>query len=131
MHEARKEILVTFHAPYQNTVIFRMEPREEVVIEFLSKKPGILESGTEKREFHFKLHEVETHTQYVAEYGKMILDAIAGDQKLFVSADEVRATWKFTDAIISAWRKNLVPLMTYAPDTDEAVTASQSITSLP
>ncbi len=131
MHEARKEIIVTFHSPYQNTVIFRMEPREEVVIEFLSKKPGILESGTEKREFHFKLHETETHTQYVAEYGKMILDAIEGDPKLFVSADEVRATWAFTDPIIAAWEKNLVPLMTYAPDTDEAATASQFIKNVP
>lgn len=127
MFEQRKEIIVTMHPPYKNRIIFRMEPTEEIVIDFTTKKPGILESGVETRSFNFKLHEVENNTQYVAEYGKMILDAIEGDQSLFLGADEVAATWAFTDKIRGAWQKDAVPLSSYAPDTDEAVRAADAI----
>ncbi|MES2135370.1 MAG: glucose-6-phosphate dehydrogenase [Patescibacteria group bacterium] len=127
MHESRKEVIISFKAPYKNNVIFRLDPQEEIVIEFLTKKPGILESGIEKRAFTFKLHETPSTTQNIAEYAKMMLDAVSGDQKLFVSADEVRATWKFTDAIRALWEKNLVPLASYAPDTDEAVVQANAI----
>ena len=126
MHEQRKEIVVTLRPPYKNTIVFRLEPLEEVVIDFMTKKPGILETGIEKRSFHFKLHEMENHTQYVAEYGKMILDAVAGDQALFLGSDEVAATWAFTDAILSAWKKDITPLVSYAPDTDEATLAAHA-----
>ncbi|TAK59040.1 glucose-6-phosphate dehydrogenase (NADP(+)) [Patescibacteria group bacterium] len=127
MHEARKEIVISFKAPYKNKVVFRLEPEEEIVIDFITKKPGVLESGIEKRAFTFKLYETPSRTQYIAEYAKMILDAIDGDQKLFVSADEVRATWKFTDAVRALWKNNLVPLASYAPDTDEAVVQANAI----
>jgi glucose-6-phosphate 1-dehydrogenase len=127
MHEQRKEIIVTMRPPFKNRVVFRMEPTEEVVIDFTTKKPGILESGAETRSFHFRLHETEDHTQYVAEYGKMILDAISGDQSLFLGTDEVAATWKFTDAVRDAWQKDAVPLSSYAPDTDDAALAADAI----
>ncbi len=125
MHEMRKEIVVKFRAPYQNVVTFRLEPEEEVIIDFVSKKPGILESGTEKRTFRFGLQdENEERVQYVAEYGKLILDAIAGDGKLFLGEEEVEAAWRFTDPIVNAWKKGGIPLHTYAPDTDEAAIAA-------
>lgn len=127
MHEARKEIVISFLAPYKNTVIFRLEPQEEIVIEFMTKKPGILETGVEKRAFTFMLHETPTHNQHIAEYAKMMCDAIAGDSKLFVSADEVRATWKFIDAIRALWAKNFPPLASYAPDTDEATVSANAM----
>ncbi len=131
MHETRKEIVVKFRAPYENTITVRIAPLEEMVIEFLAKRPGILESGLQKRNLHFKFHKVESNTQYVAEYGKMIQDAIDGDRTLFVGADEVRATWRFTDKIMDAWKKNIVPMAGYMPDTDEAVMASHLIKTPP
>lgn len=126
MPEQRKEIIVTFRKPHENSIVFRLEPQEEVVIRFLTKKRGIFETGVETRKFRFSLNESETRTQYIAGYAKMILDAIAGDQKLFLGADEVRATWAFTDAILSAWEKNLVPLERYTPSTDEAIIAAEN-----
>lgn len=125
MTEQRKEILVTFRKPHENSIVFRLEPQEEVVIRFITKKRGIFETGVETRKFRFSLHEGETRTQHIAGYAKMIADAIAGDQKLFLGADEVRATWAFTDAILSAWKKNLVPLVTYTPSTDEVISAAE------
>ncbi len=127
MHEKRKEIIVRFKGPYENTVAFRLEPRDEIVVGFLAKKPGIFEKELESRSLRFQLNDDEGRTQYVSEYGKMILGAAAGDKELFVSREEVAATWAFTDAFTSAWERNAVPLASYQPDTEEPVNDSEFI----
>lgn len=132
----RKEIEVVFRHPepclcppgaghYQNMIIFRMEPREGITIEFWSKKPG-LKFETEKRTFEFSLRRGRRDAQYVEEYRKLLLDCIRGDQTLYVSTEEIKSMWRFTDAIAKAWKKNASPLLSYAPDT-----ASVSKTPLP
>lgn len=121
-----KEIVVTFRHPspclcppgaphHKNEVIFRMEPREEVLIEFWSKKPGF-DFQTERREFNYLLREPSVHVPYVEEYGKLLLDCIRGDQTLFISTDEIRAMWRYADPILYAWHTGAVPLEAYAPD---------------
>lgn len=128
---AQKEIRVTFKHPspclcpidgphHKNEVIIRLEPREEILIEFWSKTPGFA-FATERREFHYMLREPSAHIPYVEEYARLLLDGVRGDQTLFISTDEVRAMWAFTDPILEAWQKNAVPLMMYAPDTKEIV----------
>lgn len=102
---------------YSNTVVFTLEPEERITIHFWSKKPG-LDATLEKRTFDFLYRGSEKKTQYVEEYGKLLLDCIAGDQTLFISTDEVRAMWNFIDPIIGAWGRNAVPLLLYEPDTD-------------
>ncbi len=132
-----KEIIVTFKHPspclcppsgphHKNEVIFRMEPREEILIEFWSKKPGFT-FATERREFHYMVREQSEHVPYVEEYAKLLLDCIRGDQSLFISTEEIRAMWRFTDPILEAWRDNAVPLMLYKPDTKDALTLSNYI----
>lgn len=128
---ARKEIQITFKHPraclcppeephHTNGVIIRMEPREEIVIEWWAKKPGHT-AETEKRSFDFALRERPKAAQYTEEYEKLLLDCIRGDQTLFVSTPEVRAMWKFIDPIVSAWQANATPLLTYEPDTQDFV----------
>jgi len=127
MAEARKEIVVTLkhpnecllcqigpHAP--NSIVFRLEPNDEIVIHFWMKKPGF-EHILEERVFSFFLYEKETKVQYVEEYSKVIYAAIAGNQTHFVSSEEVESEWKFTDPIINAWKNDLTPLSQYEPDT--------------
>lgn len=124
--EALKEIRVTFKHPmpclcpvgqphHKNEIIIRMEPREEILIEFWSKSPGF-SFTTEQRMFHYMLRKESTHVPYVEEYAKLLLDCIRGDQTLFISTEEVRAMWRFTDPIVEAWKKDLAPLATYKPD---------------
>ena len=125
MGESRKEIILTLkhpnvcllceegpHAP--NRIVFRLEPNDEVVIHFWTKKPGF-EKIIEERVFSFFLYEKETKVQYVEEYAKIINAAMEGDQTLFISSDEVLASWKFTDPIINGWKDGLVPLAEYQP----------------
>lgn len=65
---------------------------------------------------------LESRTHYTEEYMRLILDAISGDQKLFMSKEEVAATWRFVDPILRAWEDNAVPLLSYKPDTKEVTT---------
>ncbi len=112
----------------ENRVVIRLEPREGIKIAFNAKKPGFA-ADTEVRSlnFDFRSEGDGEHAQYTAEYQKLILDCIAGDQTLFVSSDEIAAMWRFTDPFISAWQKGKVPLRRYAPDSrmvaDEAAAA--------
>jgi glucose-6-phosphate 1-dehydrogenase len=102
----------------KNKVVIRLEPKEGIHIVFNAKKAG-LEAETEVRSLGFDFQTNEgggKHTQYTAEYQKLILDCIAGDQTLFVSSEEIAAMWRFTDPFIAAWRKGMVPLRLYAPD---------------
>lgn len=135
--EPLKEIVVTFkHSSpclcppggphHKNEIIFRMEPREEILIEFWSKKVGFT-FETERKEFNFMLREQSEHVPYVEEYAKLLLDCIAGDQSLFISTDEIRAMWRFTDPILAAWHEGKVPLESYAPDSREALEKASSI----
>ncbi|MBI4138807.1 glucose-6-phosphate dehydrogenase [Candidatus Uhrbacteria bacterium] len=130
MGEQRKEIVVTYRTPssclcpsdsdehLKNTVTFRIEPEESIMVEAWLKKPG-LENAVEKRSFDMLLRRQEKRMQYVEEYEKLLLDCIAGDQTLFLGSDEVRAMWRFTDPIVEAWQRNEVPLDMYPPDTHQ------------
>jgi glucose-6-phosphate 1-dehydrogenase len=37
----------------------------------------------------------------------------------FISTDEIRAMWRYIDPIVSAWKRDVVPLRRYMPDTRE------------
>ncbi len=132
MGEALKQVSVTFRAPeaclcdvegpgpYENRVTFQLEPEESIKIQFWAKKPGF-ERALEMREFTFFLYEKEEKVQYVEEYAKLLLDAIAGDQTLFVATDEVRAMWAFIDPFMRVWGSDAVPLDNYEPDSAEVI----------
>ncbi len=152
MEEQVKEIEITLEHPmpclcppeakehYKNKITFSIEPREAITIQFWSKKPG-LEFEMEKKTLNFTFRETKEGTQYIEEYEKLLLDAIVGDQTLFVSTDEMMAMWKFIDPIIKEWsrsqsdrgssmksgKKDAVPMKHYKPHTDRAVNDSSFI----
>lgn len=120
----QKEIVVTFIHPtpclcppsakehYKNKVIFRLEPKEEIEIEFWAKKPG-LDFQMQKQTFNYLHRDARRKVQYIEEYEKLLLDCITGNQLLFVSTPEVQAMWKFIDPIICVWDEDGVPLHFY------------------
>ena len=134
--EARKEIIITLRHPedcncppgrhYRNRIIFALEPKEGIEIELWAKKPG-LGNEVELRRLEFMLRQTAGRLQYIEEYQKLFIDAIRGDQTLFVSTSEVQAMWNFIDPIAAAWAQNIVPLKTYQPDTDQAPADSANI----
>ena len=135
MGAARKEIAVTMQRPepcimcddelhQTNRIVFTLEPNDRIEIVFYAKKPGF-EDEIEERTFSFFLYEKAEKAQYVEEYAKLIYDAFAGDQTLFVSTREIDAGWRFIDPIVDGWEVGLVPLVTYPPDTTDVVTQAQ------
>ncbi len=127
MGESRKEIVLTLKHPEAcllceaghhgpNKISFRLEPNDEIIIDFWTRKPGF-EHVLEERTMSFFLYEKKNKVQYVEEYAKVLHAAMNGEQSFFSSADEVEAEWRFVDPIEDAWHRGIVPLNTYAPDT--------------
>jgi len=51
-------------------------------------------------------------------YERLLLEAIKGDQTLFIRGDEVEASWRFVDSIRDGWKATGLPkLIEYAPGT--------------
>lgn len=126
MSEERCDVIVTFKhltpclcpegtkEHYKNKVIFELEPERRIMLKFWNKMPGF-DFKAEYKELILKWPEdaEEVKAQYTAEYQKLLLDAIAGDQTLFITASEVKSMWEVTDPFVEAWRKNAVPLKIY------------------
>lgn len=133
----KKEIVVTFKHPtpclcpkdgehLTNRVIFSLEPKEGITIEFWSKKPG-LEYKFTRRNLNFVYRKVNERLQYVEEYEKLLLDCISGNQILFLSTPEITATWNYIDPIVTAWKNNQVPLEFYKPGSRQSINAAEKI----
>ncbi len=122
----RKEVVITFRER-KNKIVIGLEPKEKIVMEFWSKKPG-LDFEIEKRELTFILRKQSAKKQYTEEYEKLLLDCIAGDQTLFVTSEEVEAMWKYIDPIVRAWKRNVVPLAYYEPGSNQPIIKSNKIT---
>lgn len=124
LSRVRKEAIINFRhiepclcpnaEHYKNRIVISLEPEERISIEFWSKHPGHL-YRLEPRSVDFLSRGRKNSVQYVEEYEKLLVDAIAGDQTLFISTAEVKAMWRFIDPISRAWKKNSVPLELYEP----------------
>lgn len=124
----KKEIVVTLKHPrpclcppggphYEDRIIIRSEPREEIVVQFWVKRPGF-DFTLEERAMEFHLREENLkRSQYTEEYERLLLDCIAGDQTLFVSSPEIAPMWRYVDSIHREWAKGDMPLHIYEPDT--------------
>jgi glucose-6-phosphate 1-dehydrogenase len=126
MSQTRNEIVVTFkkrfptpaniaHQDIRNRVTFHIEPKEEIAITFVGKKPGLKFEGKEET-FRSSMRSGKQASQKAEEYERVLLDCIRGDQMLFVSTAEVAAMWRFIDPIVCAWNDNQTLLHTYQPE---------------
>jgi glucose-6-phosphate 1-dehydrogenase len=134
--ESKKEIVVTFKKPQpplfvsegsidQNIISFTVDPQEGINVQFLAKVPGH-EYVVQPTRFTFHSHEKE---RLINEYEKLLMDAIVGDQTLFVSTDEIRAMWRVVDQFLNVFKDHSVPLHRYKPgDASVTVNAHQFLT---
>lgn len=124
MPESKAEVIVTFKHPspclcpinrqhYKNVLRYQIQPKEAITTSFWVKRPGA-EMVMEEKDFSFDYKSAFSKELFIDAYERLLLDAIAGNQTLFVSTDEIAASWKFIDPISNAWRKNSAPLLFYA-----------------
>lgn len=114
----------------KNKVFFRIDPKEEINIAFVSKKPG-LKMDIEERDFEFVYRKTKASYEKAEDYQRILLDCIRGDQFLFVTTSEVEAMWRFIDPIVSSWAQKIVPLRTYPQNTKTIRDESKIIEDIP
>ena len=81
-------------------------------MKFWVKKPGSA-MQIEERAFTFNYREAFQGDEFQEAYERLLKSVIQGDQTLFVSTEEIMASWKFVDSILRGWQKNDAPLIVY------------------
>jgi glucose-6-phosphate 1-dehydrogenase len=122
------EVVVRFRSPpltlfqkqcespvYPNDLVIRVQPDEGISWRLNGKVPGgQLNIKSVALDFLYK-------TAFRAEppeaYERLIFDAMAGDQTLFIRGDEAEAAWAVIDPIEKGWEKSRHDPQEYTPGT--------------
>ncbi|MFL3001777.1 MAG: glucose-6-phosphate dehydrogenase [Cytophagales bacterium] len=98
-----------------NTLIFRLQPDEGMLVKFNLKKPGNKSEIINKNlEFHYKkLGDNIINNAYET----LILDVFKGDTMLFSRSDFVEKAWKIVDPISEAIKSNKIKIYGYKAGT--------------
>ncbi len=100
---------------HQNVLTFRIQPNEGISLVFFAKKLGFA-TDLEPKKLSFRYHESDdVPLQLPDAYERVLFDCIRGDQTLFTSTEEVKASWEFITPIVENWPQT--PLHTYEPGT--------------
>jgi glucose-6-phosphate 1-dehydrogenase len=110
------EIAVRFRSPpmtlfqkqcespvYPNDLVIHVAPDEGISLRVNGKVPG---NALNIKNVAFDFDYAETFKKDPPEaYERLIADAMAGDQSLFIRGDEAEAAWQIVDPILAGWRK--------------------------
>lgn len=107
-----------FHETYRelpaNKLIIRLQPDEGVEIQVLNKIPGLGESmRLQQSKLDLSFDETFKAQRIADAYERLLLEAMLGNQYLFVRRDEVEQAWQWVDGIINAWRNSNEPPKSY------------------
>jgi glucose-6-phosphate 1-dehydrogenase len=102
------------HDQAGNTLTFRIQPDEGIIIDLLAKKPGF-DHQTERVEMAFNYHHSFGDHVHPDAYERVLMDGIRGDQTLFATSDEVLASWRIVESVVQEWAKNADGLKLYQP----------------
>lgn len=90
-----------------NQIKLTVQPEQKMSISLNAKAPGLgfqLEERTMSVSCECAKNEIKNS------YEKVLYDAIAGDQTLFTTTEEVLAAWKFVTPILENWQENTLHL---------------------
>lgn len=99
----------------QNRLIISIQPEMSIRLQVQGKRPGLdMLLNTVDMVFDYKT----TYSSYTPEaYETLLLDAMQGDQTLFMRGDQVEAAWDLLMPIITAWEnKPSVNFPNYSAD---------------
>lgn len=95
-----------------NVLTLRIQPHERISLSFGVKEPGpAMRMAPAALDFDYERHFGTTSPDA---YQRLLLDALGGDQTLFLRADEVEVAWQWTDSLRASWdRDGSPPLLEY------------------
>nr|WP_187308557.1 glucose-6-phosphate dehydrogenase [Buchnera aphidicola] len=88
-----------------NKLIIRLDPNENIKINFLKKSPGLSEIYKLKNDSIQLNSSIKTTNNQIDAYERLLLEVMKGVQSLFVCREEVEMAWKWIDPIIESWGK--------------------------
>ncbi len=96
-----------------NVLTLSIQPREQIHLSFGVKQPGAqMRMAPATLAFDYREHFGEAPPDA---YERLLLDAITGDQTLFLRADEIEASWRYADEVLDGWRgPGAPPLLEYS-----------------
>jgi len=101
-----------------NKLIIRLQPDEGVEIQIMNKIPGLGEHmQLQQSKLDLSFDETFKAQRIADAYERLLLEAMLGNQYLFVRRDEVEQAWKWVDGIIDAWRTTNEPPKPYQAGT--------------
>ncbi len=101
-----------------NKLIIRLQPDEGVEIQIMNKIPGLGETmQLQQSKLDLSFDETFQAQRIADAYERLLLEAMLGNQYLFVRRDEVEQAWKWVDGILEAWRMNNEPPKSYPAGT--------------
>jgi glucose-6-phosphate 1-dehydrogenase len=112
-HQLFKQLCLT---EMNNLIILRIHPDAGVAVDFGMKIPG---QGYKVQNVNMAFHYSDLAEKKISEaYERLLLDCMTGDSTLYARADAVKASWKFVDPILQAWKTNPdIPLYFYEAGT--------------
>ncbi|MBR9727889.1 glucose-6-phosphate dehydrogenase [Shewanella intestini] len=90
-----------------NKLTIRLQPHEGVEIQMMNKVPGLEQQQrlqTTKLDLSFS--DTFKNDRIADAYERLLLEAMLGNQALFVRRDEVEQAWTWVDGIIQSWEKS-------------------------
>jgi glucose-6-phosphate 1-dehydrogenase len=87
-----------------NKLIIHLQPNEGIEIEMLNKIPGIDEHiKLKKTKLDLSFSEAFKQSRIFGGYEKLVLEAMRGNQTLFLSRAEIEQAWAWIDSVQDAW----------------------------
>jgi len=95
-----------------NRLLMRLQPEENIELGLMGSLAAPEWGGTELQTMSLDLSMPANLDRRIA-YERLLLDALHGNQSLFVTGEEVEAAWSWIDSISQAWGEAEVPARTY------------------
>lgn len=109
----------------KNTLVIRLQPSESIALQVLTKEQGIDTGMLLRRDpLQLNLAQAQTNIRIPDAYERLLLEAIKGNQSLFVRRDEVELSWQWCDQVRRSWQsgnKSLAPYPVGSPGPQEAL----------
>ena len=112
-----------------NVFSFSIQPEEKVTFSLISKHPGpklCFVARTMGLDYRAEGQEA---AGYPTDYERLLIEAMSGDQTLFLSSFEIRFMWEFLSPLLEAWQEapEANPLHLYAAGTPGPAAADELI----
>lgn len=107
-----------------NRLRVRLQPQETIELGLMGSLAAPEWGALELRPMSLDLDQ-STDREHRIAYESLLVDALRGDQTLFVRDDEVEAAWRWIDSIESAWTQAGTPLLVYPAGSWGPPTAAQ------